>query len=57
MQCYYTLHFESVLNYVTTHFIFWTQVLISVGVTLAQLVKESVGQADVQRFNPHLRHN
>ena len=24
---------------------------------LAQLVKASVGQADVQRFEPHLRHN
>ena len=27
------------------------------GVTLAQLVKASVGQADVQRLEPHLRHN
>ena len=27
------------------------------GVTLAQLVKASVGQTDVQRFEPHLRHN
>ena len=27
------------------------------GVTLAQLIKVSVGQADVQRFKPHLRHN
>ena len=27
------------------------------GVTLAQLVKVSVGQADVQRFKPHLGHN
>ena len=26
-------------------------------VTLAQLVKVSVGQADVQRFEPHLGHN
>ena len=26
------------------------------GVTLAQLVKVSVGQADVQRFEPHLGH-
>ena len=26
------------------------------GVTLAQLVKASVGQADVQRFEPHLGH-
>ena len=26
-------------------------------VTLAQLVKASVGQADVQRFKPHLGHN
>ena len=27
------------------------------GVTLAQLVKASVGQADVQRFKPHLGRN
>ena len=27
------------------------------GVTLAQLVKVSVGQADIQRFEPHLGHN
>ena len=27
------------------------------GVTLAQLVKASVGQADVQRFEPHLGYN
>ena len=27
------------------------------GVTLAQLVKASVGQADVQRFEPHLGHD
>ena len=27
------------------------------GVTLAQLVKASVGQANVQRFEPHLGHN
>ena len=27
------------------------------GVTLAQLVKASVGQADVQRLKPHLGHN
>ena len=27
------------------------------GVTLTQLVKASVGQADVQRFEPHLDHN
>ena len=27
------------------------------GVTLAQLVKAFVGQADVQRFKPHLGHN
>ena len=30
---------------------------VSWGVTLAQLVKASVGQADVQRFEPHLGHN
>ena len=29
----------------------------SEGVTLAQLVKGSVGQVDVQRFEPHLGHN
>ena len=29
----------------------------SAGVTLAQLVKASVGQADVRRFEPHLGHN
>ena len=27
------------------------------GVTLAQLVKASFSQADVQRFEPHLGHN
>ena len=27
------------------------------GVTLAQLVKASVGQTDVQRFEPYLGHN
>ena len=27
------------------------------GVTLAQLVKASVGQSDVQGFEPHLGHN
>ena len=27
------------------------------GVTLAQLVNAYVGQADVQRFEPHLGHN
>ena len=30
---------------------------LSKGVTLAQLVKVSVCQADVQRFEPHLGHN
>ena len=30
---------------------------LTLGVTLAQLVKASVGQADVQRFESHLRHN
>ena len=29
---------------------------IHMGVTLAQLVKASVGQTDVQRFEPHLGH-
>ena len=32
-------------------------VAIGKGVTLAQLVKASVGQADVQRFEPHHGHN
>ena len=31
--------------------------VIPIGVTLAQLVKASVGQADIQRFEPHLGHN
>ena len=33
------------------------QFMVNWGVTLAQLVKASVGQADVQRFEPHLGHN
>ena len=31
--------------------------MTDLGVTLAQLVKASVGQADVQRFKSHLGHN
>ena len=31
--------------------------MCKLGVTLAQLVKASVGQADVQRSEPHLAHN
>ena len=31
--------------------------MVPLGVTLAQLVKASVGQADVQGFEPHLGHN
>ena len=31
--------------------------LKGLGVTLVQLVKASVGQTDVQRFEPHLGHN
>ena len=31
--------------------------LLEKGVMLAQLVKASVGQADVQRFESHLGHN
>ena len=30
---------------------------VTQGVTLAQLVKASVGQSDVRRFEPHLGHN
>ena len=30
---------------------------LNTGVTLVQLVKASVSQTDVQRFEPHLRHN
>ena len=30
---------------------------VYLGVTLAQLVKASIGQADVQRLEPHLGHN
>ena len=32
-------------------------IITSWGVTLAQLVKASVGQADIQRFEPHIGHN
>ena len=35
----------------------WRGALIPKGVTLAQLVKAFVGQADVQRFEPHLGRN
>ena len=31
--------------------------ILNKGVTLAQPVKASVGQADIQRFEPHLWHN
>ena len=31
--------------------------LLIVGVTLAELVKASVGQTDVHSFEPHLGHN
>ena len=31
--------------------------MLRLGVALAQLVKESVGQADFHRFEPHLGHN
>ena len=34
-----------------------TQNDLVLGVTLAQLVKGFVGQAEVQRFEPHLGHN
>ena len=34
-----------------------SEMVQSGGVTLAQLVKASVGQAVVQRFEPHLGHN
>ena len=33
------------------------EIIIKGGVTLAQLVKAFVGQADVQRFEPRLGHN
>ena len=35
----------------------WTNKVPLMGVTFAQLVKAYVGQADVQRFEPHLGHN
>ena len=35
----------------------WEGKISYVGVTLAQQVKASVSQADVQRFEPHLGHN
>ena len=38
------------------YILLWGPVTVK-GVTLAQLVKASVGQADVQRFEPHLGHN
>ena len=41
---------------VTLHTLICLQ-LTNIGVTLAQLVKASVGQADVQRFEPTLGHN
>ena len=34
-----------------------SSVCVEMGVTLAQLVKAFVGQADVQRFEPQLGHN
>ena len=39
------------------HVINYKCLIKALGVTLAQLVKASVGQADVQRFEPHLGHN
>ena len=44
------------LNFIIVFIAQTPQVMIR-GVTLAQLVKASVGQADVQRFEPHLGHN
>ena len=51
----------------TSHWSHWTGVInikqalgsctTGWGVTLAQLVKASVGQSDVRRFEPHLGHN
>ena len=41
-------------------YVFWSIFPVNIPdwcVTLAQLVKASVGQADVQRFEPHLGHN
>ena len=43
--------------YTGPHIIGNDAISINRGVTLAQLVKASVGQADVQRFEPHLGHN
>ena len=48
------LHFSNYNVGYIRHFI---QFVAALGVTLAQLVKASVGQADVQRFKPHLGHN
>ena len=39
------------------YYILLYEYTLSQGVTLAQLVKASVGQADVQRFETHLEHN
>ena len=38
-------------------YINYSEIYIREGVTLAQLVKSSVGQADVQRFETRLGHN
>ena len=38
-------------------YIYYIYIYVYKGVTLAQLVKASVGQSDVQRFESHLGHN
>ena len=38
-------------------YLFKDNTMSTTGVTLAQLVKASVGQSDVQGFEPHLGHN
>ena len=58
--CYFVLIFMTFgdfQNYMTHMYIKNTSGIITVRESLAQLVKASVGQADVQRFEPHLGHN
>ena len=51
-------HMEMMGCFTTEQVYQWRFVTVYIlGVTLAQLVKASVGQADVQRFEPHLGQN
>ena len=50
-------HNQGIGAYINIIFLTHAIQLLDKGVTLAQLVKASVGQADVQRFESHLGHN